>query len=168
MTSKGMSRDNASNQTSRYILIPSGDRLPEIIDSARALRLAQATAETNDYDKLQRVFDRIDDADLAATIRAMTPEGLLIHGTMADAFALSHATEMKSAQMDAAAEAGASNVTFLSHLREKFTGCVAPYTGHVCKQIKNISDAFDSLAAATTAQAVPVRALAQPRMAMAA
>lgn len=165
MTSKGMSRDNASDQNSRYILIPKGDRLPEIIDSSRALRLVQATAESNDYDALQRVFDRIEDADLAATVRAMTPEGLLIHGTMSDAFALSHATEMKTAQMDAAAEAGASNIMFLSDIREKFAGSVAHYTGHVRKQIKNISDAFDGTAAANAAPAA--RTALQPRMAMA-
>lgn len=168
MTSKGMSRDYASDQTSRYILIPAGDRLPEIIDSQRALRLVQATADSYDYDKLQNVFDRIDDADLAATVRAMTPEGLLIHGTMADAFALSHATEMKSAPtQDVAAEAGASNIMFLGDIREKFAGSVAHYTGPVRKQIKNISNAFDSIAA--TSAAIPARIAGnQPRMALAA
>lgn len=171
MTSLGMSRENASEQSSNYILIPHGDRLPEIIDTKRAHGLLQAAAESNDDEKLQRVYDRVDDLELADTIRAITPEGLLIHGTMADAYALSHATEVKSAHTKAAVEAsGASNVMFLSAIRNQFAGSVAHYTGHIRNEINNISQAFGSFA--KTFEEKPANSVAaggyKPQVALAA
>lgn len=166
MTVQGMSRGSASDETSRYILIPSGDKLPEIIDSTRALRLVKATADSSDYDPLQRIFDRIDDPELASTVRGMTPEGLLIYGTMSHAFALSNATEMKDAAP--VEEVPASNITFLGDIRKKFAGSVAHYTGHICNQIDNIRGAFDSIATPSVTAPPAARGDSQPKFALAA
>lgn len=171
MTSKGMNRDNAPRTVQSYILIPnSGNKLPERIESAQALRLVQTSAEQGDNEHaLHKISDRIQgDHQLESEVRGywMTSKGLLIHGTMDAAFRLSDVAEMKE---PAAMEVPASNVTFLSNIREGFAGSVAHYTGHVRKQINNISNAFDGLAAATTVAAAPARYTSnEPKFALAA
>ncbi len=159
MTSQGMRRDSVSDKTSKYILIPSGDKLPEIIEPARALRLVQQSSDNGDYDALHRVFDRIEDQELASTVRGMTPEGLLIYGSMSDAFALSNATQMKN---DAAPvqETALSNVVSLSGLSKNFADSVSG----IRKNIASIRNAFGDLAGAAVA---PQRHYA-PQYAMAA
>lgn len=159
MTSQGMRRDNVSDKNSKYILIPSGDKLPEIIEPARALRLVQQSSDSGDYDALHRVFDRIEDQELAATVRGMTPEGLLIYGSMSDAFALSPATQMRSEAP--AQEAAFSNVVSLSGLSKNFADSVS---GSMRKNIASIRSAFGDLA---NAAAAPQRRYA-PQYAMAA
>ena len=158
MTSQGMRRDNASDN-SKYILIPSGDKLPEIIEPARALRLVQESSDHGDYDALHRVFDRIEDQELASTVRGMTSQGLLIYGSMADAFALSNATQMKDAAP--VQEAARSNVVSLSGLSKNFADSVS---GSVRKNIASIRSAFGDLAGVAVA---PQRHYA-PQYAMAA
>lgn len=162
MTSQGMRRDSASDN-SKYILIPSGDRLPEIIEPARALRLVQQSSDSGDYDALHRVFDRIEDQELASTVRGMTPEGLLIYGSMSDAFALSNATQMKDAATvhEAAASTAVSNVVSFSDLSRNFADSVS---GSVRKNIASIRNAFGDLAGAAS---VPQRRYT-PQYAMAA
>ncbi len=159
MTSQGVRRDNVSDKNSKYILIPSGDNLPEIIEPARALRLVQQSSDNGDYDALHRVFDRIEDQELASTVRGMTPEGLLIYGSMADAFALSNATQMKDAAP--VQEPAFSNVVSLSGLSKNFADSVS---GSVRKNIASIRNAFGDLA---NAAATPQRRHA-PQYAMAA
>lgn len=159
MTSQGMRRDNVSDKNSKYILIPSGDKLPEIIEPARALRLVQQSSDSGDYDALHRVFDRIEDQELAATVRGMTPEGLLIYGSMSDAFALSPATQMRSEAP--AQEAAFSNVVSLSGLSKNFADSVS---GSMRKNIASIRSAFGDLA---NAAAAPQRRYT-PQYAMAA
>ncbi len=159
MTSLGMRRDSVSDKNSKYILIPSGDKLPEIIEPARALRLVQESSDNGDYDALHRVFDRIEDQELASTVRGMTSQGLLIYGSMADAFALSNATQMKDAAP--VQEAAFSNVVSLSGLSKNFADSVA---GTVRNNVAGIRKAFGDLAGAAVA---PQRRYA-PQYAMAA
>lgn len=159
MTSLGMRSDSVSDKNSKYILIPSGDKLPEIIEPARALRLVQESSDNGDYDALHRVFDRIEDQDLASTVRGMTSQGLLIYGSMADAFALSHATQMKDAAP--VQETAFSNVVSLSGLSKNFADSVS---GSVRKNIASIRSAFGDLAGAAV---VPQRRYA-PQYVMAA
>ena len=171
MTLQGMHRDNVSRTAQSYILIPNtGNKLPERIESTQALRLVQNSVDHGDNElALLKISDRIQgDHELESQVRGywMTNKGLLIHGTMDAAFRLSDVAEIKE---PAAVEVPTSNVTFLRNIREGFAGSVAHYTGHVRKQIDNISTAFDGLAAATTAAAAPARYAAnEPKFALAA
>ena len=167
MTYQGMRRDGVSRTAQSYILIPnSGNKLPEAINTAQAQHLVQNSTHDADDLALLKISDRIQgDAQLESQVRGfwMTNKGLLIHGTMDAAFRLTHDSEMKEPAV--AAPALAPNVVSLGAIREKFTGSVAHYTGHVRKQIDNISNAFDGMSgAAATAQ----RSYNEPKLAMAA
>lgn len=152
MTSKGMHRDNVSQTTQSYILIPNtGNKLPERIESAQAMRLVQQSADHADYDQaLLKISDRIQgDQDLESQVRGywMTDKGLLIHGTMDAAFRLTQVSDLKKT-----AEVSASNVTFLGDIRQKFKGSVDHYTGRAIEGLQGISYAFDGFAGAQAAQ----------------
>lgn len=149
MTYQGMRSDSVSRTQQSYILIPhSGNRLPERIEPPHALRLVQNNLDQDDQ-ALHRVFDRIqDNQELVDCVRGLTTEGLLIYGTMADAFALSNIAEMKEPTTVEAEEVPVSNVTFLGKISSKFSGSVAHYTGHIRHEAGSIRSAFGGLAEA--------------------
>lgn len=166
MTYQGMRRDGVSRTAQSYILLPnSGNKLPESIESAQAQRLVQNSLGRDEDDMaLLKISDRIQgDPQLESQVRGfwMTDKGLLIHGTMDAAFRLTHDSEMREPSI---AEP-VSNVVSLGAIREKFTGSVAHYTGHVRKQIDNISNAFDGFAGTSVAQQ---RTYNEPKLALAA
>lgn len=166
MTYQGMRRDGVSRTAQSYILLPnSGNKLPESIEPAQAQRLVQSSLGRDEDDMaLLKISDRIQgDPQLESQVRGfwMTDKGLLIHGTMDAAFRLTHDSEMREPSI---AEP-VSNVVSLGAIREKFTGSVAHYTGHVRNQIDNISNAFDGFAGTSVAQQ---RTYNEPKLALAA
>ena len=166
MTYQGMRRDDVSRTAQSYILLPnSGNKLPESIEPAQAQRLVQnSTSHDEDDMALLKISDRIHgDSELESQVRGfwMTNNGLLIHGTMNAAFRLTHDIDMK----EPAIVEPVSNVVSLGAIREKFAGSVAHYTGHVRKQIDNISSAFDGFAGTSVAQQ---RTYNEPKLALAA
>lgn len=167
MTYQGMRRDNISRTAQSYILIPdSGNKLPERIEAAQALRLVQDNAGYGEDDiALHKIFDRIQDKqELASCVRGMTQEGLLIYGTMANAFDISHTLDTRELSSPAAVE---SNVTFLGGIRTAFKGSMEHYTGRARESISSISSAFDSFAGAATTATAHTR-YNEPRLALAA
>lgn len=166
MTYQGMRRDGVSRTAQSYILLPnSGNKLPESIEPAQAQRLVQSSLGHDEDDMaLLKISDRIHgDPELESQVRGfwMTNKGLLIHGTMDAAFRLTHDIDMK----EPAIAEPVSNVVSLGAIREKFTGSVAHYTGHVRNQIDNISNAFDGFAGTSVAQQ---RTYNEPKLALAA
>ena len=166
MTYQGMRRDDVSRTAQSYILLPnSGNKLPESIEPAQAQRLVQnSTSHDEDDMALLKISDRIHgDSELESQVRGfwMTNNGLLIHGTMNAAFRLTHDIDMK----EPAIVEPVSNVVSLGAIREKFAGSVAHYTGHVRKQIDNISSAFFGFAGTSVAQQ---RTYNEPKLALAA
>ncbi len=166
MTYQGMRRDSGSRTAQSYILLPnSGNKLPESIEPAQAQRLVQNSIGHDEDDmELLKVSDRIHgDPELESQVRGfwMTNKGLLIHGTMDAAFRLTHDIDMK----EPAIAEPVSNVVSLGAIREKFTGSVAHYTGHVRKQIDSISNAFDGFAGTAVAQQ---RGYNEPKLSLAA
>ena len=168
MTYQGMHRDNISRTAQSYILIPnSGNKLPERIEAAQALRLVKDNAGYGEDDiALHKIFDRIQDQqELASCVRGMTQEGLLIYGTMANAFDISHTLD--SREFAAVAEVPESNVTFLGGIRSAFKGSMEHYTGRAREGISSISNAFDGLAGKAAVAANQAR-FNEPALALAA
>lgn len=167
MTYQGMHRDNISRTAQSYILIPnSGSKLPEIVEAAQALRLVQDNAGYGEDDiALHKIFDRIQDQqELASCVRGMTHEGLLIYGTMANAFDIGHILD--SRELSAASAVADSNITFLGGIRSAFKGSMEHYTGRARNSISSISNAFDGFAGVTTA--ANQSRYNEPRLALAA
>ncbi|MFN3826931.1 MAG: hypothetical protein ACK4NR_04825 [Micavibrio sp.] len=172
MTYTGVRRGNSSSEHS-YILIPHAvDKLPEYIEPAQALRLVNNTARGHeDHDMaLVKVSDRLQgDPVLESQVRGfwMTDKGLLIHGTMDAAFRLSHSYSDMRDPAGHEETAPAAGVMFLEGIRSTFKGSMEHYTGHVRRQISNISSAFDGFAGSATAPAAR-SGFGEPKLALAA